>query len=377
MSSSTVTGQARDPLTRRLGKPALALLFGLFGGGLFAYLQLPLPWMLGALSATMAASLAGAPVSLPPRLRQSMIAVVGLLLGSAFTPERFAHIPEWLPSLLTLPVYVIVIGVLILFYLRRFSDFDSRTAFFAATPGGLSEMIALADRMGGDLRNVSLVHAARLLLIVFTIPFLASVVAGVDSGARPVAGGEEVDPLQLLLLALIGALGWALGAKLRLPAASFMGPLFLSILVHAMGWIDHRPPQVLLAAAQLVIGAAVGVRFSGVPIRLILRTLLLGAGGTLLMFVFTFLFAEGLHQGTGLPLPLLLVALIPGGFPEMSLIALAMGFDPAFVVTHHCFRVLMVVVLALPIFTLLQRRGWFERHWPGATPTEDAKGPAE
>ena len=41
----------------------------------------------------------------------------------------------------------------------------------------------------------------------------------------------------------------------------------------------------------------------------------------------------------------------------MSLIALAMGVDPAFVVTHHSVRVFLVVLIALPAFAWLQRAG--------------------
>ena len=41
----------------------------------------------------------------------------------------------------------------------------------------------------------------------------------------------------------------------------------------------------------------------------------------------------------------------------MSLIALAMGVDPAFVVTHHSVRVFLVVLIALPAFAWLQRTG--------------------
>jgi hypothetical protein len=41
----------------------------------------------------------------------------------------------------------------------------------------------------------------------------------------------------------------------------------------------------------------------------------------------------------------------------MSLIALAMGVDPAFVVTHHGVRVFLVVLIALPAFAWLKRAG--------------------
>ena len=120
--------------------------------------------------------LGGAEIALPTSMRKPMIAVVGVALGSSFTPDRLSGFADWLPSLASIPVYLAVIGCLILLYLRRVSSFDAKTAFFAATPGGLSEMVILSDQLGGDMRNVALFHTARLVLIVFSIPLIAQFV---------------------------------------------------------------------------------------------------------------------------------------------------------------------------------------------------------
>ena len=78
---------------------ALALAVGSCGGWLFAEIRMPLPWMIGAMCATTVAALAGAPLAVPAGLRASMIAVVGTMLGSAFTPEVMAGVALWAPSL--------------------------------------------------------------------------------------------------------------------------------------------------------------------------------------------------------------------------------------------------------------------------------------
>lgn len=366
MRLSTITSFLTKVDRSDLQKAAAGLLIGVIGGSLFAIADLPLPWMLGAMAATMVASLSGAEIRLPQPMRKPMIAVVGVALGSAFTPDRLEGMSTWLPSLAVLPIYVVVIGCLVLVYLRSRSHFDGKTAFFAATPGGLSEMVILADQLGGDLRNVALFHATRLALIVFSIPLIANLVVTLEPVSTIDAGDDEIIPSDLLILAALLVAGWLLALPLRLPSPSFMGPLFLSSAVHLAGMTEATPPFIVVAMAQLVIGTSVGCRFSGVPLGLILRTLTIGAGGAFLMFIVTLMFAFGLYAFTGNPLALLLLALIPGGFPEMSLIALSMGFDPAFVVTHHGFRVLLVVTFALPIYKLLEKNGWFERYWPGS-----------
>ena len=59
---------------------------------------------------------------------------------------------------------------------------------------------------------------------------------------------------------------------------------------------------------------------------------------------------------TGLPFEALILALSPGGFAEMTLAALSMNIDPAFVTTHHGLR-LLVIVFILPIVLSI----WFKR----------------
>lgn len=360
-SFSDIINLYDGPTVRRF---LIALVIGAVGGAVFAWFDLPLPWMLGAMAATMGASLAGADIAVPQPVRKPMIGVVGVTLGSAFTSDRFGDLIEWLPSVAMMPIYVLFLGAVILFYLRKVSGFDHKTAFFAATPGGLSEMAILSDQLGGDLRNVALFHSARLVLIVFSIPLLASFVVTIDPTAALDTRHNEIRPFELATLFAIGTAGWWLAHRLRLPAATFMGPLLASTIAHLSGLVTFSPPIFLLAAAQLVIGSSVGARFSGVPLSLITRTLFIGGGGALIMFALTLIFAAVLHQTTGHPLTLLLLALIPGGFPEMSLIALAMGMDPAFVVTHHGVRTLLIFAFALPTYTFLSQKGWFKRNWP-------------
>jgi uncharacterized protein len=351
-------GTSANRVLGRLGRaPTLvALCLGAIGGAGFAALGLPLPWLLGALAATTAGSLSGLELRVPEQLRRPMIAVLGAMLGTTFTPDRLDGALSWLASLAALPAYVVLVGGLIFLYLRRCSDFDPTSAFFAATPGGLSEMIALSDQLGGDQRRVSLVHGARLLFIVSTIPFIAQLF-GYEPPERRISLDLAFDPKGLALLAALGAFGYVVARRLRLPAATFVGPLLGSAVAHLAGWIETDPPYVLMAFAQLVLGSAVGARFSGTPMALIGRTLLLGAGATLIMLLITLAFGAALHALTGHSLPLLLLAFIPGGVTEMSLIALAMGVDPAFVVTHHSVRVFLVVLIALPTFAWLKRTG--------------------
>ena len=51
----------------------------------------------------------------------------------------------------------------------------------------------------------------------------------------------------------------------------------------------------------------------------------------------------------------LLLALSPGGVTEMSLMALALNQDTAFVTTHHVARIALIVTIGPAVYAVLKR----------------------
>lgn len=334
----------------------VALVIGGFGGWFATLAGLPLAWMIGAMSATTAAAALGAPIALPIRFRQIMIAVLGVMLGSGFPPEILERVGEWAISLAALALYAAAAGGAGLFYFRRICGYDAVTAYFSALPGGMTEMILVGTDMGGDARIISLTHAARVMLVVLVLPFAFQMLVGYDpAGPPPGRPLAEVSGADLAVLAACGVLGFFLARLLHLPAAGLTGPMILSAAVHIFGWTAAQPPFEMVAAAQVVIGTAIGCRFAGVTARLLLRTAAAAAGGTVVLLSATIAFAIGLAQLTGLPAVPLMLAFSPGGLAEMSLIAIAIGADAAFVATHHVVRIFMIVVFAPLAFKLMGR----------------------
>ncbi len=112
-----------------------------------------------------------------------------------------------------------------------------------------------------------------------------------------------------------------------------------------------------MAAAQVVVGSAIGCRFAGTPMRLVGAAIVWAAGGTVVLLGSAILAAWLGHLVTGLPTPELTLAYSPGGLAEMSLVALALGLEAALVATHHIVRIFLVVVLAPVLFRLGRRPG--------------------
>ena len=196
-------------------------------------------------------------------------------------------------------------------------------------------------------------HGARLLFIVFTISFIAQVF-GDHPAPRPSSLSMDFAPGDLALLAALSALGYLLAHLLRLPAATFVGPLLGSAAAHLAGWIETEPPYLLMALAQLVLGSAVGARFSGTPLALIGRTLVLGAGATVIMLLITLAFGAALHALTGYSLTLL-CRLHPRRPHRDEPDRARHGCRPGVRGHAHSVRVFLVVLIALPAFAWLKR----------------------
>lgn len=343
-------GPRRD---RALSSGLLALLVAALGGAALASVGLPLAWLLGAMFATTGAALTGLPVAVPDRWRAVMIAVLGVLLGSWITPELVRAMAGWTVSLALLPVYILLVGALTYGLLRRWARLDPVSAWFAAAPGGLSEMILAGEREGGCSRTIALLHTVRLFLVVASIP-LAIQAAGIVRGpSLPAAAWPPSGELVALIAA--GGVGLGIGRRLRIPAGPLVGPLLASAALHLAGLVTAAPPREAVIAAQIVVGASIGVRFTGVRALELARLVVQGAATTLVMLATTLLVAALLHATLGLPLAATALAFVPGGLAEMSLIALALDADPAFVAAHHIVRIALVVGLATALLRRLRR----------------------
>ncbi|MBT3333260.1 MAG: AbrB family transcriptional regulator [Rhodospirillaceae bacterium] len=339
------------PSFGQITRLAFTLLLGAIGGAVFFYLDLPLAWMLGSMTFTTIAAFAGAPVRLHMPLRMAMVAVLGTLLGSAFTPHILDQLQHWGAGVLVMVVFVTTMTAASVGFLMWFGKMDRTTAYFAGTPGGLGEMTIIGEQQGGDPRTIALVHATRIFVVVFLLPLFLTTVQHLDipNTARVLASRPTAHGGELAILAVCAVIGFFLGQYLRLPGGRILGPMSVSAAAYLSGIVHGRPPAELIAIAQVVIGSAIGARFVGLNLRQTGKPIFLAICSAIFMLAMAAIFASVIAPWLGLPMHALLLALSPGGLAEMSLIALALGVDTAFIATMHLVRILLIVTLA-PIF---------------------------
>jgi membrane AbrB-like protein len=333
----------------------LSLSFGLTGGAVFYLLGLPLPWMLGAMLLTLICSVSGLPLASPKSARPAMSAIIGVVLGTYFQPELFAHAGEWIFSISALFVFIALAGAIGVSYFHFVGRMDWKTAYFAGMPGGLIEMVLAADANGADSRKVALVHSTRIFLTVMTLPPLVTWMEGAAGPASP----RPIMPItgeSVLLVALLALGGALLGRLLHLPARYLMGPMLLCAALNLSGVLhDLAPPTLLVWGAQVVIGTVIGCRFIGVDWRHVIGVVVLTAGSILAFLCLAFGVAFLLRSVMGIPLAQGVLGFAPGGVAEMSLVAIALHVDAAYVALHHVIRISVVMAAAPLVFKLLKR----------------------
>lgn len=339
------------------GPLALALAIGTAGGFVFDWLRMPLAWMLGACVFCTVAAFFGLRIGMKVRLRQGMIIVLGVLLGSGFTPDLVQRLGEWAVSLCVLTGMTMTGASLCFVWLRIFTGWDKVTCYFAAMPGGLNDMTIMGGAMGGDERAIALAHALRILTVVLTIPIWYRLVTGAQTSVLTVVqGATSNDWKDYAILIACGVIGAVAGRLLRLPASFMMGPMIVSAIAHLGGLTDSQPPGVLVAAAQVVVGAGIGCRFVGANFDRLHKEMAAAIGAAFLLIGCAVGFAEITWLLTGLNFDATVLSYAPGGFAEMSLIGLALGIEIAMVATHHLFRLFLIVLTGPLVFRTFLKR---------------------
>ena len=335
---------------RRAVRVAVTLAVGAVGGTLFGLAGLPAGWLTGAMVAVAIAAVAGTEVEIPVGLRNVAFVVVGSFLGTSVSPQLVSELPRWPISLAVLIANLFVLQWAAQTFLHRICRWDRQTAYFAAIPGLLSYVIALALPTRADTARIAVSQTIRVFLLVVFLPKAVSLI----STAAPAAAAPAATLAGIAVTLAGGTVGGVVFSFLRIPAAPLLGALLVSGVLHGTGLVSGGLAQPLMVAAYIVLGSLVGSRFAGTTVTMLwsMAGASLGAFAvTMGVAVFGALVAAWL---TDQPISQMILAFAPGGIDVMTIMAFALNLDAAFVAAHQLARFLMIAVYA-PL--LMKRSG--------------------
>jgi membrane AbrB-like protein len=269
--------------------------------------------------------------------------VVGASTGLQFTATVVAKLVTLLPLIIAAAFLSTIVGAIGGLLYMRLAGIDRTTAFFATAPGGVVETTNLAPQYGGQLEPIMVAQTTRVALIVVFAPFLVISFAG--SGARNALLAAPVVPwLPMLGLLAVSGIVATLLSRTRSPNAWLMTPLFLAALVSHLGWLEGRMPDLLLIAAQVVIGSALGAQFR--PEFLTRLFGLLWAACLVVLFAAgsMALFGAAIAWLMGYRVPTMILATAPAGIAEMTLTGKVLGLDSTVIAGFQLARVIIVLI---------------------------------
>ena len=149
-----------------------SLLAALLGAWILERLEVPAGALIGAMVAGAAVNLVGLESQpLPDWARFGAFAAIGWLLGQQFTRDTVTTLKSAVVPIAIVVISLLVAGGLVAIGLRVWG-LDAATAFLAASPGGISQMAALATDIGANAPLVVTAHLVRVIAVVSTAPFL-------------------------------------------------------------------------------------------------------------------------------------------------------------------------------------------------------------
>ena len=352
------SGLGPEKLMTEARQMAVTCAIALATGWVFLQIGLPAPYLMGSLFGLWIFGSLVKParpyLGVAGWFHVPVILGMGVLIGANFSRETLAQAHVWQVTVIAMIGTTFLVSLLAYWVLHKRCGFEKKLAFLCSIPGGQVEAIALARDLVDKDYVVALFHLVRVVIVLVSTPLLLAVIEGqqaVDASnitLQKMPGLEQMKAAEIALFVAVGIGGYLLARLGRIPIPYLLGPMGLSTLLHMAGLIELPRIQEFVLLAQLVIGGGIGVKLAHVAFRELLGYLKLACGIAILILASYFFVALLIAQMADMAFLRVWLAFVPGGFYEVTLLALIFGLDVAFVAFHHTLRVVMIF-LAMPL----------------------------
>jgi hypothetical protein len=332
----------------------VTLLIGSGGSAVAHVAGLPAAALIGSALAVSAVSFCRLPTAIPTWLRNMAFAAIGCSLGSGVSRDFLELAVKWPLSLCSLVLAMGCVLIACSWMLTAFFGQSRETAVLAASPGALSYSLAIAATGVGDARAIIVIQSIRLLSITTCLPLILDLLDLQHGSDSEGSGGSISSAWTAGLFLLTLSTGFLLD-KRKLPAAFLIAGVLISGILHFMGLVSGRPQPGFLEVGFVVTGSVIGARFTRIPLADIRRLISGALAVVIVSSLIAALFALFTANLLSLPFGQVWVSYAPGGVEAMAAMALSLGYDSAYVATHHLFRIILLIFI-LPVLLKFFRR---------------------
>ncbi len=334
-------------------------MFAIIGGVVFQMLHIPLPWLLGSMVFVLIGSKLVTRVTpfWPGMLRNTGMGIIGYTIGLSFTLSTLKEIGKQLPSMIILTVLLLLFTLVIAYFVSRLSGIPFPTALIGSIPGGLSQMIPLAEEIKGvDLTVVTFLQVSRLMMIIVFVPLLifSPLITGISQhslSAQIHLAGASWDGLfpSIWLFAVVCTILAILANRLNFPTAYLLGPMIGTIVLNIAGFHGPDLPTVIMNATQLMLGGYIGLLLKPENLKHAWRISTTAFLSGIVLILCALALSLLLTMTHPVSFVTAFLSLSPGGMDQMAIIAKEVHADLSILICYQLFRALFISLAVPPI----------------------------
>lgn len=337
----------------------VTLITAIIGGIVFSLIHTPIPWLLGPMLAVFISSrFTKIQLFWPSYIRNTGLIIVGYSIGLSFTKAAVFQILENLPSMFLMTVLLVIFCAANAIIVSKLTGVDYPTVLTGSIPGGLSQMIVFAEEINGiDITTVTFLQVARLMMIIFFVPFLifgpffknTHAISGLAEN-----GSHTLTPLfpLIILFAGICVIFAFLTKKLKFPTPFLLGPILGTAIFNIAGLHGPVLPSHVLNFSQFMIGGYIGLLLKPEKLEHKTRIITLALVSGIVMITASLalsmlLVSQGhLTPSTGF------LSVAPGGMDQMGILAHEVRADLSMVTGYQLFRLFFIYFAVPPLLRL-------------------------
>lgn len=317
-------------------------------GTIFLKMELPIPYLMGGIAASVACKLAGPAVSWPKGWRELGLLVAGYGIGRNFTAHTWEQMVQQSFGVLEATLIAVAVSVVIAWWTARHTSANLISCVMGIMPGGLTQMMLMSEEdPRADANVVVVMQTLRLVGVIVAVPFL--VIHGLGAHVLtsddlvPMTGG-----IHWLIIVPLSFLGAFAATKLHIPTPRLLGPILATAAgSYFLGGLQPVP-GLLMLVAQVSIGIYMGMMLEPKKLAATRELMPYIFGGIILMIGVSVLVSCSLSDRYGFSLITAFLAMAPGGIAEMCLAGMSMGEDVSVILTYQLVR-LMFLNICVPL----------------------------
>jgi len=310
-------------------------------------MHLPAALLLGAMAAAILVAVFEGKLAVPHWPYVIAQGLIGCLVARSIGPAILTTLVQHWPLFLAGVCSVLIVSTSLGALLARWKVLPGTTAVWGSAPGAATVMVLMSEGFGGDPRLVALMQFLRVMLVALVASIVARlwVAPGVTTATTAVVWFPAFAATPFWLTLALAVVGAVVGERSRIPAGALLIPLVAGITLSCTGLVVITLPPWLMVGCYVLIGWAIGLRFTREIVLYAARVFPKIVLSTLTLIALCGALAWLLHIAVGTDPLTAYLATSPGGADSVAIIAASSHVDLPFVMAMQMARFILVLLL--------------------------------